>query len=137
MKISHNARRSLPFLLGLTIDLLSLSGCGFLLHGEKQDITFDSKPPGVAVTLDNMVQFVTPRIISLPRASSHQATFTKEGYEPQHIMIKHEFLIGPSLIGNILPLFPVGLAIDVITGAAWGFEQDYIAADMTKARARP
>lgn len=137
ISIPRDAQSAMPFLLSVTMCLLSLSGCGFLLHGEKQDITFDSKPPGVAVTLDNMVQFVTPRTISLPRASSHQATFTKEGYEPQHIMIKHEFLIGPSLIGNILPLFPVGLAIDVITGAAWGFEQDYIAADMTKARARP
>lgn len=137
MRISHNARRSLSFLLGLIIDLLSLPGCGFLLHGEKQDITFDSKPPGVTITLDNAMQFVTPRTISLPRASSHQATFTKEGYEPQHIMIKHEFLIGPSLIGNILPLFPVGLTIDVLTGAAWGFGQDYIAVDMTKSRVRP
>lgn len=137
ISIPRDAQRAMPFLLSVTMCLLSLSGCGFLLHGEKQDITFDSKPPGVAVTLDNMVQFVTPRTISLPRASSHQATFIKEGYEPQHIMIKHEFLIGPSLIGNILPLFPVGLAIDVITGAAWGFEQDYIAADMIKARARP
>jgi PEGA domain len=117
--------------------LLMLSGCGFVLHGEKQDITFDSKPPGAAVTLDNRVQFVTPHTISIPRASSHQATFTKEGYDPQHISIKHAFLIGPSIIGNILPLFPVGLAIDVMTGAAWGFEQDYVAVDMTTSKARP
>ena len=127
----------MPFLLGIIIGLFSLSGCGFLLHGGKQDITFDSKPPGAAVTLDSAIQFVTPRTISLPRASSHQATFTKEGYEPQYIMIKHEFLIGSSLIGNILPLFPAGLAIDVMTGSAWGFEQDYIAVDMIKSQVRP
>ena len=125
------------FLLNAIICLLSLPGCGFLLHGGKQDITFDSKPPGAAVTLDNAMQFVTPRTLSLPRASSHQAIFMKHGYEPQRIMIKNEFLIGPSIIGNLLPLFPIGLAIDIMTGAAWGFEQDYLAVDMMKSKVRP
>lgn len=127
----------MPLLLSIAIGLSSLSGCGFVLHGGKQDITFDSKPPGVAVTLDNTIQFVTPRTISVPRASSHQATFTKEGYAPQHMKMKPEFLVGPSIIGNILPLFPVGLAVDIMTGAAWGFEQDYMAVDMTKSKERP
>ncbi|WP_455379687.1 hypothetical protein [Petrachloros mirabilis] len=44
--------------------------------------------------------------------------------------------MGASIIGNILPLFPVGLAIDIVTGAAWGFQQDYIAIDMTKKAAQ-
>ena len=117
--------------------LLMLSGCGFLLHGEKQDITFDSKPPGVTVTLDNATQFTTPHTIALTRSSNHQALFKKEGYETQRISIRHEFLIGPAIVGNILPLFPVGLAIDVMTGAAWGFERDYHAVDMTKSGGRP
>lgn len=117
--------------------LLVLSGCGFLLHGEKQDITFDSKPPGVTVTLDNAMQFTTPHTIALTRSSNHQALFKKEGYESQHLSIRHEFLIGPAIVGNILPFFPVGLAVDVITGAAWGFEHDYLAVDMTKSHASP
>ena len=41
------------------------------------------------------------------------------------------------VIGNILPLFPIGLAIDIVTGAAWGFEQEYLAIDLTKAKAHP
>jgi PEGA domain len=117
--------------------LVVLSGCGFLLHGEKQDITFDSKPPGVTVTLDNATQFTTPHTIALTRASNHQALFKKEGYETQPLSIRHEFLIGSAIIGNILPFFPVGLAVDVMTGAAWGFERDYLAVDMTKSQARP
>ena len=121
----------MPFLLSIAMGLFLLSGCGFVLHGEKQDITFDSKPPGATVTLDNAVQFIAPHTIALARSSNHQASFKKEGYESQQIVIMHKFLIGPSIIGNILPLFPVGLAIDVITGAAWGFEKDYFAVDMT------
>lgn len=52
-------------------------------------------------------------------------------------MIQHHFLVGPSIVGNILPLFPIGLAIDVMTGAAWGFEQEYLAIDLMKAKAQP
>ncbi len=117
--------------------MLPLSGCGFILHGGKQEVTFDSKPPGATVKLDNAMQFVTPYTIALIRSTNHQATFAKEGYESQQILIKHDFLVGPSIVGNLLPLFPVGLAIDVMTGSAWGFEQDYIAVDMTKPKARP
>lgn len=127
----------MPLLLSVIMCLLLLSGCGFLLHGEKQDITFDSKPPGAAVVLDNAVQFVTPHTIALTRTSNHQALFKKEGYEPQHISIRRKFLIGPSIIGNLLPIFPVGLAIDVMTGAAWGFEKDYLPVDMTTSKTHP
>lgn len=137
IRIWHTIRTLLPYVLSITMGPLMLSGCGFLLHGEKQDITFDSKPPGAAVILDNAVPFVTPHTIAVTRSSNHQALFKKEGYEPQHIVIMHKFLIGPSIIGNILPLFPIGLAVDVITGAAWGFEQDYLAVDMTTSKTRP
>jgi hypothetical protein len=116
---------------------LPLSGCASILHGGKQEVTFDSKPPGATVKLDNALQFTTPHTIALTRSTNHQATFTKEGYEPQQILIKHDFLVGHSIVGNILPLFPVGLAIDIMTGSAWGFEEDYIAIDMTKQKARP
>lgn len=116
---------------------LPLSGCASILHGGKQEVTFDSKPPGATVKLDNALQLTTPHTIALTRSTNHQATFTKEGYEPQQILIKHDFLVGHSIVGNILPLFPVGLAIDIMTGSAWGFEEDYIAIDMTKQKARP
>lgn len=117
------------------MSLLMLSGCGFVLHGGKQDITFDSKPPGATVTLDNATQFTTPHTIALTRSSHHQALFKKDGYEPQLLSIRHEFLVGPAIVGNILPFFPAGLAIDVMTGAAWGFERDYLAVDMMKSQA--
>ena len=123
--------------LCVAMGLLVLSGCGFVLHGGKQDITFDSKPPGVTVTLDNATQFTTPHTIALSRSTNHHVIFKREGYEPQQHSMKHKFLIGHSIVGNILPLFPVGLAIDVMTGSAWGFEQDYIAVDMTTSRVRP
>ena len=131
--------RNRPFqsLYGAILLLLSLSGCGAILHGGKQEVTFDSKPPGATVTLDNAAQFLTPHTMALSRSSNHHAIFTKDGYDPQRVMIQHHFLVGPSIVGNILPLFPVGFTIDVITGSAWGFEQDYIAVDLIKATSLP
>lgn len=137
MRTHDSQHRLSRFLLGPLLFLLSLSGCGAILHGKNQEVTFDSKPPGAIVKLDNAVQFLTPHTVALSRASNHQATFDKDGYEPQQIAIKHQFLLGPSIIGNILPIFPIGLAIDIMTGAAWGFEQEYIAIDLTKAKVHP
>lgn len=140
IRFTMNGTASLKRTTGLLLTLClmaPLSGCGFILHGGKQEITFDSKPPGVTVKLDNAMQFVTPYTIAITRSTNHHAAFAKEGYESQQVVIKHDFLVGHSIVGNILPLFPVGLAIDVITGSAWGFEQDYIAVDMTKPKARP
>ena len=117
--------------------VLVQSGCGAILHGGKQEVTFDSKPPGATVNLDNGVQFLTPHTMALSRSSNHHAIFTKDGYDPQQVVIQHNFLVGPSIVGNILPLFPVGLAIDVMTGAAWGFEQEYLAIDLIKAKVQP
>ncbi|THI84936.1 MAG: hypothetical protein CAF41_011840 [Nitrospira sp. CG24A] len=125
------------YLYGAILLLLLLSGCGAILHGGKQEVTFDSKPPGATVTLDNATQFFTPHTMLLSRSSNHHAIFKKDGYDPQRVMIQHHFLVGPSIIGNILPLFPVGFTIDVVTGSAWGFEQDYIAVDLTKAKSQP
>lgn len=137
ISVARDAQSARPGGLCVAMGLLVLSGCGFILHGEKQDITFDSKPPGAAVMLDHTMQFVTPHTIALSRSTNHHVIFTKEGYEPQQHSIKNKFLIGHSIVGNILPLFPIGLAIDVMTGSAWGFEQDYIAVDMTTSRVRP
>jgi len=137
MRKNEFRNRPLQSLHGVILLLLSLSGCGAILHGGKQEVTFDSKPPGATVKVDNAVEFLTPHTMVLSRSSTHHATFAKDGYEPQRVMIQHHFLVGPSIIGNILPLFPVGFTIDVITGSAWGFEQDYIAVDLTEAKSLP
>lgn len=129
--------RSLRYLYSAILFMLSLSGCGAILHGGKQEITFDSKPPGATVKLDNGAQFFTPHTMALSRSSNHHAIFTKDGYEPHQVVIRHNFLMGPSIVGNILPLFPIGLAIDIMTGAAWGFEREYLAIDLTKTKAQP
>jgi hypothetical protein len=137
MRKKATLRRSSQYLFAHILVFLLLAGCSTILHGGKQEVIFDSKPPGATVKLDGAVQFLTPHTIALSRSSNHHATFTRAGYDPQQIVIQHHFLVGPSIIGNILPLFPIGLAIDIMTGAAWGFEREYLAIDMIKAKTHP
>ena len=107
-------------------------GCGAILYGGKQDVTFDSKPPGAAVKLDNDIRFMTPHTVSLPRSQNHHATFEKEGYEPLYVIVNHEFQPMTSIVGNLLPFFPVGLAIDIVTGAAWRLEPELVRMELIK-----
>lgn len=112
--------------------MIVLGGCGAILYGGKQDVTFDSKPPGAAVKLDHDIRFMTPHTVSLPRSQNHHATFEKEGYEPLYVTINHEFQVLTSFVGNLLPFFPVGLAIDIVTGAAWRLEPELVRIELIK-----
>jgi hypothetical protein len=64
------------------------------------------------------MEFITPKIVSLPRSKSQRVTFVKEGYEPQKVYIAKEFLPIPTLFGNLL----IGAVVDLMTGAAWQLE---------------
>jgi hypothetical protein len=105
--------------LGLSlVASITFLGCGTVLHGGRQDVTFDSKPPGATVTISNGMQFMTPKIVSLPRSNSQLVIFEKEGYEPKKVFIAKEFLPIPTLFGNLL----IGAMVDLMTGAAWQLE---------------
>jgi len=115
--------------LGLSLAAsISLIGCSTVLHGSNQDVTFDSKPPGATVTISNGMQFMTPKIVSLPRSTGHGVTFEKEGYEPQRIYIAKEFLPIPTLFGNLL----IGSVVDLMTGAAWQLEPGYVRIELLR-----
>lgn len=112
--------------------LILLHGCGAILHGGRQDVTFDSKPPGATVRIGNELRFMTPHMISLPRSQEQRVLFEKEGYEPQQVTLARDFQAIPSILGNLLPLLPVGLAIDLATGAAWKLEPELVTVELVK-----
>jgi len=115
--------------LGLSLAAgITLLGCSTVLHGGRQDVTFDSKPPGATVTISNGMEFMTPKIVSLPRSKSQRVTFVKEGYEPQKVYIAKEFLPIPTLFGNLL----IGAVVDLMTGAAWQLEPGYLRIELLR-----
>jgi len=106
----------------------TLLGCSTVLHGGTQAVTFDSKPPGATVRLSNGMEFMTPKVVSLPRSKTQRVTFEKEGYEPQKVYIATEFLPIPTLFGNLL----IGAVVDLMTGAAWELEPGYVRIELLK-----
>jgi hypothetical protein len=49
-----------------------------------------------------------------------------------YVIVNHEFQPMTSIVGNLIPLFPVGLAIDIVTGAAWRLEPEFVRMELIK-----
>lgn len=102
-----------------------LMGCGTIIHGSKQQVSFDSNPPGATVRLSDGTHLTTPQIAQLRRAQDHTVTIKKEGYEPERITINRDFNWGATIFGNILWITP-GVIVDVLAGGAWTLDPEHI-----------
>ena len=113
----------------------SLVGCGSIIHGSKQEISFDNKPQGATVKLGNGVRLTTPQTVELRRADDHTVTIEKEGYEPERITIKRSFNAVATILGNILWLVP-GVIVDVLVGGAWTLDPEHISVDLVAEKSK-
>ena len=102
-----------------------LTGCGTLIHGTTQQVSFESNPPGATVRLTDGTHLTTPQIAQLRRAQDHTVTIEKEGYEAERIAINRDFNWGASIFGNILWITP-GIIVDVLAGGAWTLNPEHI-----------
>lgn len=112
---------------GLTWILASsfLVGCGSIIHGSRQEVSFDSKPQGATVKLANGTRLTTPQTVALRRAEDHTVTIEKEGYETERITLKRDFNAVATILGNILWLVP-GVIVDVLVGGAWTLDPEHL-----------
>ncbi|HEU4684618.1 MAG TPA: PEGA domain-containing protein [Nitrospira sp.] len=101
------------------------AGCGSLIHGSRQTVSFDTVPPGATIQLENGLRFTTPHTMELRRAEDHVVTIEKEGYEPERITLKRDFNAVATVLGNILWLVP-GVLVDVLVGGAWTLDPEKI-----------
>ena len=108
---------------------LFLTGCGTLVHGTTQQVSFDSNPPGATVRLTDGTHLTTPQMAQLRRAQDHTVTIEKEGYEPERIAINRDFNWGASIFGNILWITP-GIIVDVLAGGAWTLHPEHISVNL-------
>lgn len=102
-----------------------LTGCGSIIHGSKQQVSFDSNPQGATVKLTNGTRLTTPQTVELRRAEDHTVTIEKEGYEPERITLKRDFNAVATILGNILWLVP-GVIVDVLVGGAWTLDPERV-----------
>lgn len=123
MRKSKRAALSYGLMAALTCSFLT--GCGSIIHGSRQQVSFDSSPQGATVKLTNGTRLTTPQTVELRRAEDHTVTIEKDGYESERITLKRDFNAVATILGNILWLVP-GVLVDVLVGGAWTLDPDHV-----------
>ncbi len=108
----------------------ALAGCATIVRGTGHGIGIASQPPGAKVTIDNQEYGRTPVSAKLRRKDNHHVVIQLEGYEPYEIVLTRQ--TSAWLAGNLVfgPGFPIGLAIDAITGGMYSLKPDQIEAEL-------
>lgn len=127
--IRKTKRTALVYGLTWILTCSFLTGCGSIIHGSKQQVSFDSTPRGATVKLANGTRLTTPQTVELRRAEDHTVTIEKEGYEPERITLKRDFNAVATILGNILWLVP-GVIVDVLVGGAWTLDPDHVTVNL-------
>ena len=118
----------------LTLHIVN-SGCGTVIHGSKQTVSFETTPPGATVNLQNGTRFTTPHTEELRRAEDYTVTIEKDGYESERITIRRDFNGLATILGNILWLLP-GVVVDVLVGGAWTLDPENINVQLVAQKAK-
>ena len=87
-----------------------LAGCATTLASDSETIRIDSEPPGETVAVDGS-RYTTPALVTLGRDTDHHVTFPNG----QTVYVRRTFQ--PCFLGSILLLSPLGVIIDLVTGA--------------------
>ena len=98
-------------------------GCASVTRGTTENISIASTPSGAEATvsgLDVPTTCVTPCSVVVKRNADISVTVEKEGYEPQIVQLTKDVPVSGAagFAGNLLLGGPVGMGVDVVTGAA-------------------
>ncbi|QLY25781.1 hypothetical protein [Bdellovibrio sp. KM01] len=107
----------------LTLSLI-LSACA-TSGGRRQIIQIRSNSPGAKVFLDDQLLGQAPLLAEIPRKSSLQLNAV-DGKSKASTELDGHYRWGRSFAGNLgfLSWAPVGWATDLLTGAAWEYQDD-------------
>jgi hypothetical protein len=116
--------------------VLLLSGCLTIRRGSTQIVPVDSDPQGATVEIQPGGRiFETPEQVVLARRYSQTLRFSKEGYQPQTILIDRKTSSG--LFRNVIWIHPVGwiigVVVDLSTGSAYDLEPGHVFVELTPA----
>jgi hypothetical protein len=112
-------------ILGILVILLVGPGCATITGGSRdQKVKITSNPAGAAVVVDGQPQGATPAAVDLSRKTEHQVAISYPGCETAQMTIRRQ--LNPWMFGNLLLGGPVGLIVDVCTGATHQLSPDEI-----------
>ena len=92
-----------------------LGGCASIMHGTSQEMTFQSSPEEVTVTVSGRVIGKTPVTSRLDKKSGQSVAFTKDGYKP--VTMELTTTLDPWFWGNIVLGGFIGSTTDGINGS--------------------
>lgn len=111
--------------------VVSTAGCGTIFGGSSQEISLSSSPAGAAVEVDRLGRTVaTPTEVELKRKHSYRLTFSREGYEPQTVLVESKVRAGILVLDILAGV--VGVAVDAATGAWYKLTPDHVSVVLEK-----
>ena len=117
-------------LLITTLIALGLAACASIMSGTGQKLKIASEPAGASVLVDGASVGKTPVVTKLSRNEAHTIAVRLDGYQPFELRT-HRHLNG-WLIGNVVFGGPLGLAIDIVDGAAYKLTPKEVAAQLAR-----
>jgi len=111
-------KKSIILLVSLLF-AISLSSCASIIDGTTQEVSFNSEPQDVEVTIDGKVIGKTPVAIQLDKKSGRTVVFSLEGYKPQTRSL--ETTVNPWFFGNIITGGLIGSSTDATSGAMYEY----------------
>lgn len=107
--------------IALLAMIASISACATIFDGSTDIVTFNSTPSGANIYLDGEFRGQTPLVLNLKRRS-YSIEARKEGYITAHA--NSSTSINPWIFGNIITGGVVGTTTDVVSTAAFEFDQN-------------
>jgi hypothetical protein len=106
-------------LLAILAGSPSLGACATVTRGTTEQITFDSEPPAAMRISTGLTCPTTPCTLQVDRKSEFVATFSKDGYASQDIMVQTRVAGSGAagFAGNVLIGGIIGMGVDAATGS--------------------
>ena len=106
-------------LLAVLAGSLSLGACATVTRGTTEQITFDSTPSAEMRTSTGLTCPTTPCTLDVSRKSEFVATFSKQGYQSQNVIVQTRVAGAGAagFAGNVLIGGVVGMGVDAATGS--------------------
>lgn len=117
--------------------LATLAGCASVTRGSTNEVTFTSAPSGAKVTTSLGQTCTTPCKMIFKRRDQFAATFTDVTGDVRTINVVTDVAkngVGAAA-GNIIAGGPIGVGIDIATGATLDHFPDPVHADFSKPQA--
>jgi len=106
------------------VTLLSLFGCGTIMHGPRQLVTVQSIPSGASLHVaPGSDSSITPATLTLERKHQYTLTLTSPGYTPATVELRPDVGIGTAFADGFFTGM-IGLVVDAINGSLYGLNPE-------------